>query len=61
MMNELYSITKTHGKLILSGIIAEKAEEVKNSAIKTGFKYIETLAENNWVAFVVKKNNIYLN
>ena len=55
MMKELYSITKIDGKIILSGIIAEKAEEVKNSALETGFNFLETFAENNWVAIVLQK------
>ena len=53
MMQELYSITKSGGKIIFSGIITEKEEDVINSATNIGFKHIETLTENNWVAIVM--------
>lgn len=55
MMDKLAILTKKGGKLILSGIIAEKAEDVRQSAISTGLKIIETLDEDNWVAIVAEK------
>jgi ribosomal protein L11 methylase PrmA len=55
MMEDLHSIIKINGKLILSGIIIEKAEEVKKSALDAGFNFLEMLTEDNWTAIIVEK------
>ena len=54
IMDDLVSLVKKDGKLILSGIISEKAQFVKH-AIPSEFKVIETLEEDNWVAIVAEK------
>jgi ribosomal protein L11 methyltransferase len=56
MMKDLYKIVKPQGLIILSGIIKEKEKFVLESALSFGFKYIETLEEDNWVGIVLKKN-----
>lgn len=55
IMHDLHKIVETDGKLILSGIIKQKEQDVIDSAQQHGFKYIETLNEENWVAIIVQK------
>ena len=45
-----------HGRFISSGIISEKADEVKKAMKQHGFKVIWEKELNGWVAFVVEKN-----
>jgi len=43
------------GKLILSGILAEQAEEVVGAARRHGFNQIEILKSSDWVALTVQR------
>lgn len=54
-MQDLEKLVKPQGKLILSGIIAEKSLDVQKSAVQNGFEIIDVLEEENWVAIVAKK------
>lgn len=55
MMSELARLTKQDGHLILSGIIQAKSQEVQDSALQNGFKIIDILQEETWVAIIAKK------
>ncbi|EKE03605.1 MAG: ribosomal protein L11 methyltransferase [uncultured bacterium] len=54
IMDDLVSLVRKDGKLILSGIISEKAQFVKQS-IPSEFNVIEALEEDNWVAIIAEK------
>jgi ribosomal protein L11 methyltransferase len=55
IMNDLISLMKTGGKIILSGIITQRADMVKQAAENSGLKIIETLIEEDWVAIIAEK------
>jgi len=55
IMSDLNNLLKPASKLILSGIISEKEQDVIVSAQSYGLKHIETLTEENWVAIVLEK------
>ena len=44
---------KKEGKLILSGIINERAEEVRLHFENMGFKVIESLSRDGWTMLLV--------
>jgi len=54
-MANLTKLVKKDGKLILSGIILQKSQEVQDSAIGHGLKIVQILQEENWVAIVAEK------
>ena len=54
-MHELTPLIKKDGKLILSGIILEKSQDVQNSCIQNGLKIVEVLQEDSWVAIIAEK------
>jgi len=54
-MANLAKLVKKDGKLILSGIILQKSQEVQESAIGHGLKIVQILQEENWVAIVAEK------
>lgn len=45
------------GILLVSGIIEERAEEVKEGLLKAGFRVEQVLADNGWVAMKCLQNN----
>jgi len=55
IMNDLISLAKEGGKIILSGIISQKADMVKEAAESSGLKIVETLTEEEWVAIIAEK------
>lgn len=44
------------GRMILSGIICPRAEEVRAAAREAGFTILEEREENDWLAILVQKN-----
>jgi len=54
-MPELTPLVKQGGKLILSGIILEKSQDVQDSCIQNGLKIVEVLQEDSWVAIIAGK------
>lgn len=55
MSNMFYFMLKDNGILICSGILCERADEVKHSLCNCGFKICEQNSNNGWTAFIAKK------
>lgn len=53
IMGDLKNLLKPNGKLVLSGILDEKAPVVLEAIGKHGLNIIETLYQDQWTAFVV--------
>ena len=54
IMGDLKNIMKPQAKMVLSGILDEKKPVVLDAIDKHGLKIIETLHQDQWVAFVVE-------
>ena len=55
MLPDVDKYLKAGAPLILSGIIGERAEEVKACAVKCGFTIEKEIFENDWVGLLVRK------
>ena len=55
IMGDLKNIMKPQAKMVLSGILDEKKPVVLDAIDKHGLKIVETLTQDQWVAFVVEK------
>lgn len=55
MMPDIGELLAEGAPLILSGIISERADEVKESVKKNGFFVVREEKENDWVALMVKR------
>ena len=55
IMGDLKNIMKLQAKMVLSGILDEKKPVVLDAIDKHGLKIVETLTQDQWVAFVVEK------
>lgn len=44
-----------NGKIILSGILTDRLEKVKNAYLSAGFKYVESKIKGEWAALVMEK------
>jgi ribosomal protein L11 methyltransferase len=53
MLPEVRAYLKTGAKLILSGIVAEREDEVRAAAEKSGFRVLRAEYENDWVALLI--------
>ena len=51
----LKNIMKSQAKMVLSGILDEKKPVVLEAIDKHGLKIIETIYQDQWVAFVVER------
>ena len=54
IMGDLKNIMKSQAKMVLSGILDEKKPVVLDAIDKHGLKIVETLTQDQWVAFVVE-------
>lgn len=54
-MPELAKLVKQNGKLVLSGIILAKSQDVQDACIQNSLKISEVLQEENWVAIIAEK------
>ncbi len=54
MLPDIKKFLKDGAPLILSGIIGERAEEVRQAALKQGFTIEKELVENDWVGMFVR-------
>ena len=55
MMPDIGEYLAKDAPLILSGIIETRADEVRESVLKNGFKIVREEKENDWVALMVKR------
>ena len=55
MLPDLADILAPHAKVILSGIIRERAEEMENALKNLGYRIIRTEFENDWTAILAEK------
>ncbi len=55
LLPDVGGVMKTGARMILSGIIAPRAEEIRTAVATHGFCLIEERTENDWVALLVKK------
>ena len=54
MLPDVKDYVKSGAPLILSGIIGERADEVREAVIKNGFKVEKEIKENDWVGMLVR-------
>lgn len=54
MLPDIRDYLKPSSPLILSGIIGERADEVRDAVIKNGFTVEKTINENDWVGMLVR-------
>ena len=55
IMGDLKNIMKPQAKMVLSGILDEKKPVVLDAIHKHGLKIVETIHQDQWVAFVVER------
>ena len=55
LVNDLKSHVKTGGKVILSGILREKAESINALYVKNGYRTLKSAAKGEWVAFLMER------
>ena len=55
LLPDVGAYMKDKGRMILSGIICPRADEVRAAAAANGFTIIEEREENDWLAILVKK------
>ena len=55
IMGDLKNIMKDDGILSLSGILDEKKSVVLDAIAKNGLRIIDTITQDQWISFVVKK------
>ena len=56
IMGDLKAIMKPEAHMVLSGILDEKKPIVLEAIEKQNLKIVETMTQDQWVAFVVEKN-----
>ena len=54
MLPDIHGYVKADGKIILSGIIAPRADEIREALKKYGYTIIKEENENDWLAMLVK-------
>lgn len=54
MLPDIHEYVKADGKIILSGIIAPRADEIREALKKYGYTVIKEENENDWLAMLVK-------
>ena len=55
LLPDVGAYMKDGGRMILSGIICPRADEVRAAALENGFAIIEEREENDWLAILVEK------
>ena len=54
MLPDIKDYVKAGAPLILSGLIGERAEEVRAAVIENGFTVEKEINENDWVGMLVR-------
>ena len=57
MLPDISSYIKPQGKIILSGIISPRADEIREAVKKYGYKIIKEETENDWLAMLISGDN----
>ena len=55
MLPDIDKYVKEEGKIILSGIISSRADDVREAVLENGYRIVRELSENDWVAMLIKK------
>ena len=55
MLPDIHGYVKSEGKIILSGIIAPRADEIREALGKYGYRIIKEENENDWLAMLVTR------
>ncbi len=55
MLPDIDKYVKQEGKIILSGIISSRADDVRGAVLENGYRIVRELSENDWVAMLIKK------
>jgi ribosomal protein L11 methyltransferase len=55
LAHEIFSLLNPSGIVILSGILADQADEVIRAFEQTNLKFIESLPDDKWVSLVLRK------
>lgn len=55
MMPDVGAYLAPEGTLLLSGIVAERCDDVVNAAVANGFAIVDSLTENGWCALAVRR------
>jgi ribosomal protein L11 methyltransferase len=55
MLPDAGAYLKPHAPIILSGIVKEKAGQIKDAAASLGYELIREEAENDWVALMIRR------
>ena len=55
MLPDIDKYVKEEGKIILSGIISSRADDVRGAVLENGYRIVRELSENDWVAMLIKK------
>jgi ribosomal protein L11 methyltransferase len=53
MLPDINNYVKPEGKIILSGIISPRADEIREAVKKYGYKIIKEETENDWLAMMI--------
>ena len=53
MLPDINNYVKPEGKIILSGIISPRADEIREAVRKYGYKIIKEETENDWLAMMI--------
>lgn len=56
MMPDISKYVKDEGPIILSGIIAPRADEVRAAVTAAGYSVVKEAKENDWLALMIKKS-----
>ena len=55
MLPDIDKYVKDDGKIILSGIISPRADEVRDAVKEYGYKIVKEEVENDWLAMLITK------
>ena len=57
MLDSAHKLINSEGFLIVSGIIHDRSEDVKNGLTDAGFELIKSVVDGEWAAFVARKKH----
>jgi ribosomal protein L11 methylase PrmA len=55
MLPDMEKYLADDGKIILSGIIEPRGEEIYSALIENGYSVIDTKKENDWLAIIAER------